>query len=143
RWERIAAHEPELIQPRSRVDHDAERPWGNLQVQRPPVARRNALESVAVVGDEPGEDVQAPGRALRVRFSQDVGRKIQVFQQGNEVERAALENLLRREVDLADQDVAQAIEDAGGAGREKARGDLVSNWPEPQVEARGLELRFV
>jgi hypothetical protein len=58
---------------------DGERPRDDLQVETPAVPPAHLVEHEAVVGDDPGEDVQPAGRALRVGLGADVGREIQLL----------------------------------------------------------------
>ena len=57
---------------RARLHLDRERARHDLQVELPVVAGGDLVEAVVAVGDHPGEDVEAAGRALRVGLGADL-----------------------------------------------------------------------
>ena len=67
----IAGEQPELVQGEPGLHLDRERARDDLEVELPAVAVGDLVEGRVAVGDHPGEDVEAAGRALRVRLRAD------------------------------------------------------------------------
>ena len=69
-----AAAEADLVEPHARADQDREGARRDLGVERAGVARLDAVELGAAVGDEAGEEVEPAGRALGVGDGGDAAR---------------------------------------------------------------------
>ena len=78
---RPSVHQPQLVERETRMHLDRERARDDLEVQPPAVARTDLVESVAVVGEQAGEHVDAPGGALRVRLAADLRRQVELLEQ--------------------------------------------------------------
>ena len=106
------------------------------------VARRHLVEPVAVVGDDPREDVDAPGRALGVGLAPQPGREVESLLQLNQVRAARLEHgAVATEVDLVEDVVLQLALDRVGPGQEAAA-DAQGPLAQAEVEAGRLHVGF-
>ena len=143
---RRAPEKPELVERRAGLEPDGKGLWSDLQVERPAVAGPDFVEPLAAIRDEPGEDVEPPGRALGVASSPDRAWKGQRFEQRHEVDRARLQGgpwLERDRVDdeLSDQVVGLVQSRLHRlAARQEARAQLVGRRSQAQIEAGRLNL---
>ena len=112
----------------------------DLDVERPVVAGIDVVEDLAPVGDDPGEEVEAAGRAFRVGRAGNALRQVQVLLQRDDVDAAALEDGAVLEVDLHIGEVAKLLGDGLVASRQHARAHAIGVGAEAEVEARRLEL---
>ena len=136
----VAALEAELVQPAAGANHDAEGAGRDLGIERPAVAAPDPVELVRFVGDEASEDIEPPGRALGVGVGRDVPRQREALHQRHDVDAAPLQHGAGHEVDL----VHAEPRDLGThalAARQEARAHPVRRRPEPEVQARRLDLR--
>ena len=136
----IAPLEADLVEPAAGADHDAEGARRDLGIERTPVAGLHPVELVRLVGDEPGEDVEPPGGALWVGVRRDVGRERERLHQGDDVDAAALQHGAWAEVDLVHAE-ARDLRAHALAPRQEARAHAIGHGPQPEIEARGLDLR--
>src|SRR5262245_24232087 len=65
------AAEADLIEARAVAHFDGERPRANLGEERSGVALLDAVEPILPVGDQPGENVEPPGRTFRIGETRD------------------------------------------------------------------------
>ena len=63
---RRAAPEPQLVEARALAGEDGEGPRRDFGIERPFIAGPDAVELGAMIGNQPGEHVEPPGRALGV-----------------------------------------------------------------------------
>ena len=132
-----ADHEAELVEGEVLADPDGEREGHDLQVEGALVAGGDLVEAVAVVGDDPGEDVDPAGGALGVGLAPDVGREVEPLRQGDEVGAVGLEDgAVPAQVELVEDVVLDLALDrcrrpAGsctGSGR-RSRPGAGRGWP--------------
>ena len=132
--------ETELVECEVLADADGEREGNDLQVERARVAGRHLVEAVAVVRDDPGEDIDAPGRALGVGLAPQPGWKVEPLLELNEVGTPRFEHGAgAAEVDLVEDVVLQLPLDRIGPW-EKAAADAQGPLTEAQIEAGGLHV---
>ncbi len=114
----------------------------NLRIQGPFVRLRDPIELHAVIRNQPREDIQAPGTALRIRFSGHLLRKAHPFHERHDIDMVTLEYLRRRKVQLDDivPLLLQAGEDRRLRARQETGPDAVRPCPQPQIQTRWLEL---
>src|SRR5205807_5099306 len=109
---------------------------------RSAVTGLDLVEALPAVGDQPGEDVDSSRRALRVRLAADVVRKVEAFDERDEVRPVRLEDrAIAGEVDLAHHEVVQALFDSVIAPWQEAATQPVGHRAQMQVEARRLDGR--
>src|SRR5580765_1599291 len=137
---RTAAPDPDLVQARAFAHQHAEGTRRYFHVQRPVVTLAHAIELGAVVGDEAREDVQAPGRALRVAQGRGALLQLETLEQRDDVHAAALEHRAAADVHLVHLEVGEPVLDLRVFPGEKARTHAPGDAPQAQVEARGLDL---
>ena len=136
-----AVAQAELVQPRAGAHAHAEAARRDLGEQRPGVARRNMVESVRAVDDEAGEDVEPPGRALRIGRAGKARRQREPLHQRRDIDDALLQHRpVAGERDPLRVEALQPVGDARAPARQEARAHAKSLGREPQVEARRLEL---
>ena len=140
RQQRIAGAEADLRQPRAGAHDDREGARADLEIERPVIAGGDLVELVAAIGHHAGEDVEPPGRALRVGRGGNVGRQRQAFQQRHDVDAAGFQHRALGEIDLVQLQPVELVGDpvvgAGQEGGAHAQG-LVA---EPEIEAGRLDL---
>ena len=93
---RVAPAEADLVEAAAAARLDAEAARRDLGVEPALVAARDVVEDLAAVGDEAREDVEPPGRALRVRDGGDDLRELQVLDELDDINAAAFEHRARR-----------------------------------------------
>ena len=104
------------------------------------IARCHLVEPVAVIGDDPGEDVNATGRALGIGLAAQPGRKVEALLQLNQVRTPRLEHgPVAAEIDLVEDVVLQLPLDRIGP-RQEAAADPQRPLAEAQVEAGRLHV---
>ncbi len=90
------------------------------------------------VGDHAGEDVEPPGRALRVRLRADVLGQGQLLDQRHQVGTVALQHRPVAQVDLLEGEPLDLLLDSGIDVREEGAAQRPGEVAEPQVDARRL-----
>ena len=70
--QRVAVAEADLRQPRALAHQHRKRARADLGIERPVIARLDAVEAARLVGDHAGEDVEPAGRALGIGGGGDV-----------------------------------------------------------------------
>ena len=117
---------------------DRERARDDLQVELAAVAGADVVEAVVAVGDHPGEDVEPPGRALRVRLRPHVLGQVQLLDQRHQVGPVALEHGAVAQVDPLEGEALDLLldgrVDVGQEGAAQRPGEVA----EAQVDARRL-----
>ena len=105
---RPAGHQAQLVERQSLFDPYREGQRNDLEVQASAVAGADLVEPEALVGDHPGEHVEPPGRALGVRPPPEVGRELQLLDEGDEVRALRLQDgPLAPKVELIDHELLQ------------------------------------
>src|SRR6266540_50953 len=100
--------QPELVQREALPDLHGERQRHDLEVQLPAVAGLDLVETVTVVGDDPGEDVEATRGALRVRLAADRRRKAELLDERDEIGPVGLEDgSVAAEIQLVDDEALE------------------------------------
>ena len=141
---RISAAEPKLVKPRSRPDPDAEAAGRDLEPKVALVVKRHVVKSLAAVDDKASENIEPSGRALRIRCARQVRPQLQPLHQPRDIDDALLQHR-----PLAGQrhglgvEAFQPIAYRRAASRQEACAHTIGFPADPQVEARGLELRGV
>ena len=137
---RPADGQAELVEGEVLSDLDGEGQRDDLQVERPGVTGRHLVESVAVVRNHPGEDVNPSGRALGVRLAPQSSRQVESLLQLNEVGAARFEHgPVTAEIDLVEDVVLQLPFDRIGS-REKAAADANARSPRRRSRLAGCTL---
>ena len=132
--------EAELVEAQVLAHPDGEGQRHDLEVEVAGVTRGHLVEAVAAVGDDPGEDVEAAGRALGVGLAGHARRQGQALLQRDEVRPVGLEHgALPVEVELVDHVVLHPLGHGVPPGQEAAP-DAVGHLAEAQVEAGGLDV---
>ena len=106
---RRAAAEADLVQPHPGPHQHREGARRDLGIERAGVAGLDPVELGAAVGDQPGEQVEPPGRALGVGDRRDVRRQRQPLDQRHDVDAALLEHRAAREVDPVHLEVGEPV----------------------------------
>ena len=133
-------HQPQLVERQSVADADGERERHHLEIEGTLVAGGNFVEAIAVVGDDPGKDVKASGRALRVGFASNVGWQAQGLDERDEVGTVGVENgPFLAEIDFVDDEVFYLSIDGIGIGQEAAA-DPPGEVTETEVDAGRLDV---
>ena len=114
----VAPAEADLVEPAAAAGLDAEAARRNLGVEPALVAAGDVVEDLAAVGDEAREDVEPPGRALRVGDRGDDLRQMQVLDELDDVDAAALEHRPVVEVDLVELQLLRAVPRRFSCGQE-------------------------
>ena len=138
--QRMAAAEADLRQARAFAHQDGKRARADLGIERPVIAGLDAVKATRPVGDDAGEHVQAPGRALRVGGGGNVGRKRQALDQGNDIDAIGLQHRAVADLELVQLQLVDALRDGGARAGQEARAHPVGDGAEPQVETRRLDL---
>ena len=137
---RIAAPEPDLVESAAAPRLDAEAARRDLGIEPALVAARDVVEDLAPVRDEPREDVEPAGRALRVRHGGDDLGQVQMLDQLDDIDAAALEHRAVVEIDHVELQLVQLLLDRLVAAGQETRAHAKGLGAEAQVEARRLEL---
>ncbi len=115
---RAAAH-AKLNQPRAGAHQDAEGARRDLGIERPLIALAHPVELRPVIGDQAGEDVEPPGRALGVGDRRGALAQRQMLDQRDDVDAAALQHRAVRQVDAVHRQVLELLHHRGvGPGQE-------------------------
>src|SRR5271165_7371499 len=81
----LRADQPDLVEGQTGLHANREGAGNDLEVEPALISRRDLIEAVIAVGQYAGEDVQAPGRALRVRLGADLLGQVQLLDERDEV----------------------------------------------------------
>ena len=138
-----AAANSELVESRAFSDQYAEGTRGDLGVHGAGVAGLDLVELDAEVGDEPGENVEAAGRALGVADGAVVGGQVHRFHEGHDVDAATFEDGAAGEVELVHRQGVDALLHGVALAREEAGADAVGLVAQPEVDAGRLDLFVV
>ena len=90
--QRVAAAETDLRQARALAHQHRKGARRDLGIERPVIAGLDAVEAARLVGDDAGEHVEPPGRALRIGGGGDVVGQRQAFLQRHDVDAAGLQH---------------------------------------------------
>ena len=104
------------------------------------VTLRDLIEGARAVADDPGENIDATGRALRIGGSGDARRQGEAFQQFADIDAAGFQHGALGQVDLVQGDALEPRGDGAAGARKKTGADAEGALAEPQVEARRLHL---
>jgi hypothetical protein len=102
------------------------------------VAGPNLVEAVVAVGQHPGEDVEAAGRALRVRLGANVIGQGELLDQGDEVGTVALQHRAVAQVDLLEGEAVDLLLDRRVDVRQEAAAQGPSEVAQAEVDAGRL-----
>ena len=119
---------------------DAEGARENLGVQLTRIFGLHPIEGLAVVADQPGEDIDAPGRALGIGDRGDAGRQVQRLLQLDHIDAAVLEHGATVEAELVLLEVVELLQHRMRLARQKAGAHAPGLAAEPQVDAGRLDL---
>ncbi len=139
----IQPAKPDLVEPGSFADFDAEAAGRDFRKQRPLVFGVDPIEYLARVGDQPGEDIEPAGGALGIGDRRNALRQLQMLLQLDQVHAAALQDRAVVERDLVVLQGGKLIGDLFVAAGQKARANAIGARPEPQVETGRLQLQFL
>ncbi len=135
-----AAAEAQLIEARALAHPDREGARRDLRVERPAIGGLDRIEHLAVVGDEAGEDVEAAGGALRVGDARDAFGKVEALLQLDHIDAAPLQDRALLQRHPIERQIIELVGHAAPGAGQEARPHPVGGAPQPQIEARGLEL---
>ena len=137
---RPAPLEPDLQQPRALAHDDRETARRDFGVKRPLVLLGHAVELGAAVGDQSGEHVEPPDRALRAGDRREPLAEAQALDQRHDVDAAALEQRALGQVDLVHAEGVDLVAHLVALAGQEARAHPVGDRPQPEVEAGRLDL---
>src|SRR5262245_11569170 len=135
-----AAAETDLIEARAVARLDGESPRANLGEKRSRVALLDAVEPVLPVGDQPGENVEPPGRAFRIGETRDRRAELELLDERHEIDAARLQHRAVGQVDLMEFQLGELVADRGVGTGEEARPDAIGDFAEAKIEACRLDL---
>ncbi len=136
----VGVAETDLREARALAHQHRERARADLGVQRAVVAELDAVEAARLVRDHAGEYIEPAGGTLRIGGSGDGVRQRQALLQRHDVDAAGLEHGAVAERDLVQLELVDALGHGGARPRQEARAHTKGDLPQPQVEARGLDL---
>ena len=137
---RVATAEANLAEARARPDLDRKGARRDFDPQPPVITGGDLVEGDAMIGDEPGEDVDTAGRALGIgRSGHRVGQG-KGLKNGNEIDATGLQNRAGTEIEFVQGEIVELVLDRGAAARQKACPKPVGDRPQAQVEAGRLDL---
>ena len=135
----VAAREAQLVEREPGLDLDREGARHDLEVELAAVAGADLVEAVVAVGEHAGEDVEPPGRALRVGLGAHVLGQRQLLDQRHQVGTVALEHGAVAQVDPLEGEALDLLldgrVDVGQEGAAQGPGVVA----EPQVDAGRLD----
>ena len=134
------AQEAHLVELGARRHLDAERAGEDLGVELAFVFGFDPVERLGAVGDQPGEDVDAPRRALGVGERRDAGRQAQRLLQLDHVDAALFEHGAAVEAELVLLELVELLQHGLRLAGQEARPHPVGLAPQAQVDAGGLHL---
>src|SRR5208283_1040375 len=137
----IVAAKAQLVELRSRARPHREGARRNFGEEGALIAALDKVEALRAVGDEPRENVEPSGRALRVRGAGDALWQSKAFEERNDVKASAFEHRpVADKVNLVGFELRQHLRHAAAFSRKKARADAIGLWAKPKIEARRLNL---
>ncbi len=141
RQNRLPAPEPDLVQPHPRPHQDREGTGADFGMKRAGIALGDTVEFLAAIGDGPGQQVEPPGRAFRIRHRRQPDGQGQPFHQRHDIDAALFQHRAGRQVDPVHLEFRDAVGDGSAlAGKERCP-HPVGHGAESEIEARGLDLR--
>ena len=135
-----APQEPDLVQPRAVTHLDGEGARADLGEERAAIPFLDRVETLLPVGDQPGEHVEAPGRAFRIGEGGDGRAQIELLDQRHEIDAAGFQHRALGQVDLVEFELGKLVAHRGVRPGQEARADAIGDLAEPEIEARGLDL---
>ena len=107
---------------------DGESARANLGEERALITFLDGVEALLVVGDHPGEHVEAAGRAFRVGEGGDGRAQVELLDQRHEIDAAGFEHRAVGQIDLVEFELGELVAHrrvgAGQEARANAIGDL-------------------
>ena len=135
-----AAAEPDLVQPRAVTHLDRESARADLGEERAGIAFLDRVEAVLPVGDQPGEHIEAAGRAFRVGEAGDGRAQLELLDQRHEIDAAGFQHRALGQIDLVEFQLGELVAHRGVGPRQETRPDAIGHLAEPKIEARRLDL---
>ncbi len=135
----VAVPETDLREPRALAHQHRKSLRADLGVERTVVAWLDAVEAARLIRNHAGEHVETPGRAFRVGGGCDVVRQRQALDQRHDIDAARLQHRAIGKRDLVQREILDALRDRG-APRQEACAHAISDFTQPQVQARRLNL---
>ena len=137
----VAGAETDLRQARAGPDPHRKGARRDFGVERAVVARLDRIEAARPVGDDAGEDVDAPRRTLRVGGGSHVLRQRKAVVEFHHRHGAGLEDHAGREIEFVGRLRPDAVHHAAVLPGQEARPHPPGAAAEAQVEARRLQHR--
>ena len=135
----LAARQAQLVEREAAAHLDREGARHHLQVELAAVAGADLVEAVVAIGEHPGEDVEAAGRALRVRLGAHVVGQRQLLQQRHQVGTVALQHRAVAQVDFLEGEPLDLLLDRRVDIGQEAAAQRPRMVAEAQVDAGGLD----
>ena len=140
RQQRIAGAEADLRQARTGAHDDREGARADFQIERTIVAGGDLVELVAAIGHDAGEDVEPPGRALRIGRGGNVCRQRQAFEQRHDVDATGFQHRAVGKVDLVQLQPVELFANLMVGARQEGGAHPPGLVAEPEIKARRLDL---
>jgi len=115
-------------------------PAAKFRQRAAPCSLADAVELGAVIGDDPGENVEAAGRALRVGGGRGALSQRQELEQRHDVDAVLLQHCALGQLDAVHRQEIELVAHARPGARQKTRPHAIGDLAEAQIDARGLDL---
>src|SRR5579862_1276309 len=141
---RITAAEADLIELRSFAHPHAERARRNLGIERTAIAEWNVVESLALIDNEPGENIEPSRRTFRIGRAGKTRQKIEPFDQRRDIDDAFLQHrAIAGQRDALRLEAVEMLQYAAAAAGQEACAHAIGFLAETKIETRGLELTLL
>ncbi len=137
---RAAALEAQLVQPGAGADQDGKGLGRDLDIGGAVIALAHVVEGRLVVRQQPHEDVDPAGGALRIGPRRDAGRQVQALLQLGDIDAALFQDRALGEIQLVHGHVGDAAGHRAAQPGQEARANPPAAGGQAQVEAGGLHL---
>ena len=101
-----AAAEADLGEARALAHDDAEGARHDLGIDHALIARLDLVEGAAAIDDQPGEDVEAAGRAFGIYRSGNAGAELKALQQRHDIDAVFFQDRAVAQVDFMQGELA-------------------------------------
>ena len=135
--------EADLRQARTLAHQDGEGARRDLGKERAFITLRHLVEFLRIVGDDAGEDVQPPGRALGVRSSGDTLGQPEALLQRHDIDAARLQHRAIGQRHAVQRQFFHTGLHRGAGPWQEGGAHAIGPGPQPEVKAGGLYLVVV
>ncbi len=135
-----AVADAKLVKARAFAHQGGEGLRADLGIKRAAITRLDAVETLRAVGDQPGEDIDAAGRAFGIGDAGNAGGKFRPLQQRDDIDAARFQHRAMAQIHFMHEDGGEFFFHRGVGSGQEAGPHPPGLGAQAQIDAGGLDL---